>query len=365
MNIEEYLDGLETYHETFVDMEGEKIDAKEYLKRHYNNMQNKIHRNLIPSVYQNPLGIQFELTYKCNQKCIHCYNQSNDLEHNDVSQELSLNEWKNIARQVVNMHVFQCVISGGEPTLLGDKLFEIMDILAESDVRFIVISNGMLLNEEMVRRFKKYKYSWFQISIDGSRDYLHDYIRGAKSFEKALEAANLIKEAGIPLVIAHSVMKSNKDYLEEMIDMAFLLGAEKIITGPFSFMGRAVKNSEKISLTEEECRKVYKVCEKKAREYSGKMAVVLSTEEAMGLRIRLAEPNGVMLIRPNGDVKFDCVSPFKIGNVKNNKLKEIWNLKGKHVYKNKELLAYIRSIRKSTDLLNVYPLVNVDKDVLL
>jgi len=32
MNIEEYLDGLETYHETFVDMEGEKIDAKEYLK---------------------------------------------------------------------------------------------------------------------------------------------------------------------------------------------------------------------------------------------------------------------------------------------------------------------------------------------
>ncbi len=37
--------------------------------------------------------------------------------------------------------------------------------------------------------------------------------------------------------------------------------------------------------------------------------------------------NDVLLIRPNGDVKFDCIAPFKIGNLKEETLQDIWNKK--------------------------------------
>lgn len=93
---------------------------------------------------------------------------------------------------------------------MGDGLFEIMDILNEYGVIFVVITNGMLLDEEKINRFSKYRYSWFQISIDGSRPELHDYIRGAKSFDRAIWAADLVKRLGMPFVIAHAVIKKIK-----------------------------------------------------------------------------------------------------------------------------------------------------------
>lgn len=365
VNLETLLEGLNPKRKFMMDINGKSYKVGDFLQYYHKGVVAQMDKNLIPKLYEKPLGVQFELTYKCNQHCIHCYNQSGDYEYNSLAEELSVEEWKSIAKEAGKLGVFQCVISGGEPTLLGDSLFEIMDILDAYGVRFVVISNGMLIDNQMVEKFKKYTYSWFQISIDGSRPELHNAIRGANSFEKALDAANLIKEAGIPLVIAHSIMQLNKNYLGEMFDLCYLLGACKVMTGPISHMGRAVLNNEQVALTHDDILEIYKICDEKALEYSGKMQITLSAEEPTSLRVRLAEPNGVMLIRPNGDVKFDCVSPFKIGNTKKDSLETIWNERGKHVYKSQRLIEYVTAIKTAEDMLHVKPRVNVDPDELL
>lgn len=360
---ESILEGISPKRKFLIDVGGNVYNVNDYIKHYHEGMRRQMENNFIPSIYEKPLGVQLELTYKCNQRCIHCYNQSG-MDNND-KEGLTIQDWKEVARQAGDLGVFQCVISGGEPTVLGDELFEIMDILDSYDIKFVVISNGMLIDEKTIKKFRKYKYSWFQISIDGSRPELHDTIRGVKSFEKAIKAANLVKEAGMPLVIAHSVMKINKDYIEEMLDMCYLLGAAKVITGPFSYMGRAVLNSELISLTDKEINEVYDICDKKAREFSGRMQIAVAGEEVTSLRVKLAEPNSVLLIRPNGDVKFDCVSPFKIGNIKENTLHEIWSERGRYVYSNPRLINYVSQIKSTTDMLHVEPRVNVDPDELL
>lgn len=283
---------------------------------------------------------------------------------NNNSPDLAIEEWERIAFELCEMGVFHCVISGGEPTLLGNKLFDIMDIFHKYGVTFILITNGMLINESNVMRFSKYKYNWFQVSIDGSRPELHDHIRGAVSFEKAVNAASLVKQAGMPLVIAHSVMKHNKDYLEEMIDLAYLLGAIKIIAGPFSYTGRAVLNSADIELSDDEITEIYRVADNKASQYSGLMEVAIPIEEIVSLRVNLFEPNGVLLIRPNGDVKFDCISPFKIGNVREKTLMDIWR-DGRTVHAHPRLREYASQIKFHRDFLTVYPKVNVDPDEML
>ena len=91
----------------------------------------------------------------------------------------------------------------------------------------------------------------------------------------------------------------------------------------------------------------------------------MSSEEVMGLRAKLIEPSGVLLVRPNGDIKIDCVAPFKIGNVKETSIKNVWDKIGMHVWEHPRLIEYVKSIKSYDDLLQVKPRINVDEDELL
>lgn len=113
---------------------------------------------------------------RCNLKCKHCYNRSGDSDRKTL---MTPEKWIDLANQIVrDGGIFQCIISGGEPLLLSDKLFEIMDILHDDGTSFVVITNGLLLDREKVKRFLKYRFFWFQISIDGLTPEIHDEFRG-------------------------------------------------------------------------------------------------------------------------------------------------------------------------------------------
>ncbi len=342
-------------------LDGRKITPYEYLesiRKHWEEMRN---RNYVPKYYSAPLACQLELTYRCNQKCIHCYNNSGD--SHAFSGELTIDEWINVCYQLKEMDIFQCIISGGEPTLLGDNLFKLMDILSENNTSFIVISNGILINREMAQKFSKYKFDWFQISIDGSRPEIHDYIRGCPSWHKALKAVRFLKEENIPVIIAHTVTKINKNYIDEMIELAYLLGADGIIIGPADYLGRAIKNIEELKLSEKEISQIYEYIIKKREENQGRIEIIVALEEVLALRMKLYDKsNDVLLIRPNGDVKFDCIAPFKIGNLKEETLQDIWNKKGKHIWQHSKVQNYVNQIKSKQDLIYKKPRPGVDPD---
>ena len=183
-----------------------------------------------PQKYNYPITLQFELTAQCNLACKHCYNRSGDRDRETL---MTPEKWCELSRQIVaDGGIFQCIISGGEPLLLGDKLFDIMDILHDDGTSFVVISNALLLTKEKVKRFEKYRFFWFQISIDGSPAEIHDKFRGVNgSFEKAVNGALEISNAGIPLVIAHTVTPANISKMEDMVKLSYKLGANSIILG--------------------------------------------------------------------------------------------------------------------------------------
>ena len=65
-----------------------------------------------------PLGAQLDLTYRCNERCVHCY-----LDHEDHG-ELTFAEITGLLDQMAGAGVFFLTISGGEIFLRPD-LFEI------------------------------------------------------------------------------------------------------------------------------------------------------------------------------------------------------------------------------------------------
>jgi MoaA/NifB/PqqE/SkfB family radical SAM enzyme len=241
-----------------------------------------------------------------------------------------------------------------------------MDVLDDSGIRFILVTNGLLMDERNVKRLSKYDYYWIQVSIDGSRPEIHDKIRGVKgSWKKAVNAAKMISQAGLPLVISHVIQRDNIDYLDEMLRTSYLLGAKRIITGKFTFSGRAILNRKEIDIDYSKIKDVYQLLKTRRNEYEGRMNIMTSTDPTFYLRYRILEPSSVLLIRPNGDVKIDCILPFKIGNVLDEEISSIWDRIGKSAWKNNEIIEYIKSIKEERDMISKHPRPYVDDDVLI
>lgn len=169
--------------------------------------------------------------------------------------------------------IFQCVISGGEPLLLNDDLFDILDILHDDGTTFLIISNGLLMTKDKVQRFRKYRYKWFQISIDGATRERHDEFRQKKgSWDAAIKAVFMLSNAGIPVTVAHSVTPENLNEIDDMCRLAYELGASGIILGEIMQSGRSYDNPD-IILNHEQKNIMHESFIENAKKYSGRMRV--------------------------------------------------------------------------------------------
>lgn len=67
-----------------------------------------------------PLSVQLDLTYRCNERCVHCY-----LDHQDYG-EMTTAEIKHLLEEMAEAGVFILTLSGGEIMLRKD-FFEILE----------------------------------------------------------------------------------------------------------------------------------------------------------------------------------------------------------------------------------------------
>lgn len=295
---------------------------------------------LYPLSLSFPVGLQFELTAKCNMRCKHCYNMSAPERVSDMK----LENWLAVVNDIVTHGgIFQCILSGGEPFLLGEDIFKIMDPLDNDGTGFVIITNGFLVTPELVKSLKKYKYYWVQVSIDSLFPKEHDLFRGKEgAWERAVEAAMLFADNGFPLRIAHSVTPESVPYMEEFADFCFQLGASSLVCGEVFLSGRTALNRD-LLMTPEGYEQLHLNLEKTRKKYQGKMAIYASTPEHLDIRYKRQSLNSSVIIRPNGDVRLDCTMPFTIGNVLENKLSTIWQEKGNTCWQMPAIKEYIAS----------------------
>lgn len=275
-----------------------------------------------PAKFKFPLAMQFEVTSKCNLRCKHCYNRSGG---NRPADTVSGDDWIAFAKKLVAKGgLFEATISGGEPLLLGAKLFELMDVLHEDKTIFNLVSNGYLFNQKILDRLKKYQFYWLQISMDSCSSARHDEFRGVKgSWERAANAAYRIALAGIPLRIATTVTPRELEHLEEMVQTAINLGASYLVIGEVLPSGRAFDNEE-IFLSREQLNQFYSTMDELIKRYRGQLSIGVSSSPRTQLSRSSAEKLDGAVVRPNGDVRLDCTCPFVIGNILRDDVEDIW-----------------------------------------
>ncbi|MCP4252536.1 MAG: radical SAM protein [Candidatus Scalindua sp.] len=321
-----------------------EIFIREY-KREVKSLQAQ---GVLPVAYSAPLGIQLELTHKCNLNCIHCYNDSSG-----QTDTLSIEDWKRIAHEAVELGVYECVITGGEPTIFPG-LREVMDILYDGGVRMVMITNGLTMTRALAKQMASYKLNWVQVSCDGLDAETHDTIRKKKgSWKHVIMAARYLVEEDIPVIVAHSVFRDQIENVSDFVDMIGCLGCAETLIGEPLPVGRAAWDDEvsnSIVYSEEDQRLFIDVLQRKKAEWDGKMIVASPMPPYLAVKLESIEPNQVLLLRPNGDVRLNCITPFLVGNVKNKSLSQVWE-QCKLAYKNEKIHAYGDEICETRDLM--------------
>lgn len=157
---------------------------------------------------------QWHITHKCNLRCKHCYQE-------EYCKDLEIDELIRIFHQIKeflkkNKAIGHINFTGGEP-LLSKHLWRLMDLSEKYQISFGILTNGVLIDKEVVKKLREYeKIRFVQVSIDGIEE-THDNIRGAGNFAKAMEGLKLLRKAGIQTMVSFTLSKSNGNELKKVI----------------------------------------------------------------------------------------------------------------------------------------------------
>ncbi len=170
-----------------------------------------------------PKWIAWEITRRCNLKCVHC-RSSSQLEARDHP-DFSFEEACRVIDDIASYATPVVVLSGGEP-LLRDDVFEIAAYGTKKGLRMCLATNGTLVTEEKCLKMKESGIKMVSLSLDGSTAEVHDDFRNVKgAFDGMIRAAGLFKKHSIPFLINSSFTKRNQDEIPKVYKLAKELGA--------------------------------------------------------------------------------------------------------------------------------------------
>lgn len=149
--------------------------------------------------------VVWNMTRRCNLKCVHCYAQAIDPEGQD---EISTAQGKEIIDDLAAFGAPVMLFSGGEPLVRKD-LVELASYATSKGMRAVISTNGTLITKEKARELKEVGLSYVGISIDGTEE-THDKFRGVPgAYKKALRAVEYCKAEGLKVGLRFTINKRN------------------------------------------------------------------------------------------------------------------------------------------------------------
>ena len=165
--------------------------------------------------------VVWNMTRRCNLKCIHCYAGSQDRLYPD---ELTTEEAKTMIADLAGFGAPVLLFSGGEPLMRAD-LPELARFAVERGMRAVISTNGTLISERQARVFREIGLSYVGVSLDGT-EATHDRFRGvAGAFASAMRGIRICRDLGIKVGVRFTINRHNAADVPAIFD---LLDAESV-----------------------------------------------------------------------------------------------------------------------------------------
>jgi radical SAM protein with 4Fe4S-binding SPASM domain len=170
-----------------------------------------------------PLSVHFDLTYRCNERCVHCY-----LDHDDQG-ELTTTECMAVLEELAKAGTLFLTFSGGEIFLRAD-LYEILAAARRLHFDVSLKSNALMITPARAARLRELGVRRAQISVYSDIPEVHDAITQVPgSLRRTLAAIPMLLEQGLQVKLACPLMQENLLAYRGVMALAEKLGVPYIL----------------------------------------------------------------------------------------------------------------------------------------
>ena len=319
----------------------------------------------MPQGFDRPYVVSWNLTYRCNLACEHCYldaggtsavpQRAEDaprgprllaVENFADRSELGTEECFRVIDEIVAFAP-ECltILTGGEPLLRRDIL-EIVRRAAERGLWVVVGTNGVSITENVARRLADAGARGLSLSLDALDPERHDRFRMVRgAWQNTVDGAEILNRTGLPFIVQTTAGSHNLGELEAIADFAHDRLAAKVWN--LYFLVPTGRGQFVSDMTPEQYDEVLASLYRIQRKYDRRMLVnakcaphyiktVLEHGAESDPKIRTYSggaggcPAGThyMGIRPNGDVTPCPYLPVFAGNLRRSSLTDLWTSSG-------------------------------------
>ncbi len=280
------------------------------------------------------LVISMETSNVCNLKCVYCYTNAGK----KLSGELTLDEYRNILDQAMELGAKEVAIAGAGEPLLDPNFFEILKLIEERGLYLILYSNATLIDKTTAKKLYDSPVT-VVATLNSLRSNIQNNLCGGVpwAYEKMMEGIHNLMDAGFNKVnptriaIDSFLVKETFDEAPEIFRFARRNNIFPYVCRVF-LAGRA--KGQDLDITNEQFKELtYKLLEIDESEFGYTWE---PRPPFVASHCQLVYIN--MVVGIQGDVR-PCYSVFEnAGNIRDTKLREIWN---------SELLRNVRNMENN------------------
>jgi MoaA/NifB/PqqE/SkfB family radical SAM enzyme len=176
--------------------------------------------------FERPYVISWNLTYRCNLACEHCYLDAGGsplvrTENFADRSELGTEECFQVIDEIAAFAP-ECltILTGGEPLLRRDIL-DIVKRAADRGLWVVVGTNGVRITENVAQRLAEAGARGLSLSLDALDPERHDRFRRVRgAWQNTVEGAGILNRTGLPFIVQTTAGAHNAGELEAIADFA-------------------------------------------------------------------------------------------------------------------------------------------------
>jgi len=187
-------------------------------RKDFNKTQNYIKTNFIPDF---PLMVSIEFVNRCNLNCIMCYKDH----HSERRAELNISVIDKILKECKNNGMPSITLGLGSEILLYKDIDKVIKMVKKAEIMDVFFAtNGVLLNDKIIKSLVDNKISRLRISLDAATEETYNKVRRVPVLKKSEININKLieyrkkKNSYLPIIrLSYVVMDINKHETELFI----------------------------------------------------------------------------------------------------------------------------------------------------